>query len=199
MEKVSPALSALRDATRALHEQLEASLPVASRDAGREEFVCYLQDMWGWLATFEKRLWRANWPEALVAPARADKLAWIEQDLRASGMAPAEIAALPVAGYRPALATAAQRFGVAYVIEGAQLGTRVLGRALAPALEPWSPRWLQGYGDEQAGFWRSFIACAEAELDTPEARRDAAAAAADAFASLAAWFAQRQRLRVGCN
>ncbi|WP_220808494.1 biliverdin-producing heme oxygenase [Noviherbaspirillum aridicola] len=197
MRETATALSELRSATRALHEQLEASLPVADANAGREEFLHYLQDMWGWLSGFEAQLWQAEWPSGMNAAARDGKLAWIETDLRAAGMAGAALASLPQAGYRPALDTPAARFGVAYVIEGAQLGGRVLGRTLAPALGDWTPRWLQGYGEEQARYWQAFIRCAESALVTQEARREAAAAAAQAFSSLAAWFAQRQRMRAG--
>jgi len=197
MTEIAPALSELRSATRALHEQLEASLPVASAGAGRDEFLHYLQDMWGWLSCFESRLWHAEWPAGVEAGARTGKLAWIEADLRAAGMTGDAIAALPVADYRPALDTAAARFGVAYVIEGAQLGTRVLARRLGPALHGMSSRWLQGYGEDQSGYWRGFIPCVENAPDTQDARREAAAAAAQAFASLAAWFAQRQRMRAG--
>lgn len=195
MNDTYPALSELRRATRALHEQLESALPVAKPDAGYTEFLHYLQDMWGWLSRFEERLWCAPWPMQVQAEMRHGKLAWIEGDLRAAGMSDTAIAALPLPDYDPALDTPARRFGVAYVIEGAQLGTRVLARTLAPALAGWAPRWLQGYGEDQAGYWRSFMQATEHALSTPDERREAAAAAAEAFHSLAAWFAQRQRVR----
>lgn len=195
MDDKHPALAAMRSATRTLHEQLESTLTVARPGAGRDDFVHYLQDMWGWLSCFEVPLWQAEWPAEIDAGHRDGKLAWIESDLRAAGLTPAAIASLPVAAYRPMLDTPARRFGVAYVIEGAQLGTRVLARRFEAVLGGWMPRWLQGYGEDQARYWRSFTACAENMLDGHDERREAAAAAAEAFASLAAWFALRQQTR----
>ena len=195
MRETASALSELREATRALHHQLEATLLIAAPDAGRDEYLHYLQDMWGWLSCFESKLWTGDWPIQALVEARRGKLNWIESDLLTAGLTNEALASLPTADFRPALDTLAQRIGVAYVIEGAQLGTRVLARALAPALGDWSPRWLQGYGEDQSRQWRSFIDCAESALITVEARREAAAAAAHAFSSLAAWFAQQQHAR----
>lgn len=195
MEQKTLALTELRSATRALHEQLENALPIAAQDAGRAEYLDYLQDLWGWMSAFEVQLWDAEWPSEMHAARRGGKLSWIEADLRAAGLTQSDIDSLPRAGYLPALHSMPRRFGVAYVIEGAQLGTKVLARSLAPALGDWSPRWLQGYGEQNGGLWRVFMQCAERTLSTPETRREAGAAAADAFASLAAWFEQRQQYR----
>jgi heme oxygenase (biliverdin-IX-beta and delta-forming) len=195
MKKISAAREALRQATGDVHQQLEQSLTINQPEAGKREYLEYLEDLRGWMASFEAALWRAPWPVEMEARERAGKLAWIDSDLRASGMSDHAIQAIPMAGFTPDLASLPARFGVAYVIEGAQLGTRVLGKALAPGLHPWSPRWLEGYGDQNAKRWRVFIDCLEHYLTTDEARRVAAAAAREAFISLADWFAARRLAR----
>lgn len=189
------ALEALRGATQHWHQRLESSLAIAHPGAGTTEYLHYLQDLWGWLRPFHAALWDAEWPAELDAPMRGGKLAAIEADLRAAGFAGADIAALPLADFRPDLASPAARFGVAYVIEGAQLGVRVLAKTLAPQLDGWTPQWLQGYGARNGSSWKTFIACAERQLAAPTARETAAKAAEQAFASLAAWFARRAQER----
>ncbi|WP_151636197.1 biliverdin-producing heme oxygenase [Noviherbaspirillum aerium] len=190
------ALEALRAATRDAHQRLEDDLRVARPDANRDDYLHYLQDLRGWMLPFDADLWRAAWPAEIEPHARAGKIEWIDCDLRASGMSQDAIHALPLAGFTPDLATLPARFGIAYVIEGAQLGTKVLARALAPRLAPWSPRWLAGYGDGNAKQWRTFVKCVESSLTTADMQRIAAMAAADAFASLADWFALRRQARL---
>jgi heme oxygenase len=189
------ALEALRAATRHAHQRLESELQVARPDANREDYLHYLQDLRGWMLPFDAALWSAAWPAAIQAHERAGKLDWIDCDLRAAGMSQDAIHALPIAGFTPDLSTLPVRFGIAYVIEGAQLGTKVLAKALAPRLAPWTPRWLTGYGESNAKKWRTFVECTESSLTTADAQRIAAMAAADAFASLADWFAQCRQAR----
>lgn len=195
MQLHASALMEMRLATQEIHESLESSLAVARPDATRSDYECYLQDLWGWLQPFEAQLWDADWPTEAGAGERANKLAWIESDLRASRFDDEAIAAIPICPYKPNLDCMYRRFGVAYVVEGAQLGTKVLGKRLAPRLSPWSPRWLAGYGERNGRSWRTFVECAERHLDSAEAREAASLAAAEAFASLAQWFASRQRER----
>lgn len=195
MNQSTSALAEMRRATHSIHEQLEKHLPVAAPGAGKTEYVEYLQDLWGWIQPFEEALWRAPWPPEMQAERRAGKLAWIESDLRDAGFDDAMIASIPVAPFKPDLGSLPARFGLAYVIEGAQLGTRVLSKTLGPRLAPWYPRWLRGYGDENAYRWRAFMESAERSIATEESRKLAAAAAEASFASLADWFAACQHAR----
>lgn len=193
---MTDALKALRSATHALHTELDTQLEIAAPGAGKREYLHYLQDLWGWMQPFEDQLWRAAWPQEIEAGSRGGKVAWIEADLRHAGFTTEQIRTLPLAGFRPDLATLAARFGVAYVIEGSQLGTKVLLHRLAPQLEAWTPKWLEGYGANNVKHWRAFLACTETSLTTPESRQEAAQAAAQAFASLAAWCAVRRAARI---
>lgn len=198
---MSQALTDLRAATRPLHDRLEATLAINRPGAGLEDYRHYLEDMWGWLAAFEPGLRDAAWPAAIARPMRMNKLAWIEADLFfMQDKTPYDtprppLPPLPIAGFCPDLSRVPERYGVAYVIEGAQLGTRVLRRKLAGSLGEWSPRWLEGYGNEGPQHWRAFLAELEFSLGDDAARQAAAQAAADAFMTLAAWSACRAESR----
>ncbi|NEX63163.1 biliverdin-producing heme oxygenase [Noviherbaspirillum galbum] len=194
-ESISPALMELRRATSSLHEQLENLLDINREGAGRDEYLSYLEDMLGWLKAVEPALWNMPWPAVVAARERAGKLERIEADLRWSGMSSEEIHRLPVADFRPSFERAEARYGIAYVVEGAQLGVRVLARRLAPALDGWEPVWLQGYGEQSSLRWKTFVACAEAELQGAQARQAAAEYARQAFSSLLEWFTIRREAR----
>ncbi|MFD2366295.1 biliverdin-producing heme oxygenase [Pseudoduganella sp. GCM10020061] len=188
----SPVLTALRNATARSHAALEQHLAVASDGATRTDYLHYLEDMHGWLRAFEQALWDAEWPNELQAPARAGKLAWIEQDLNSAGMSRSEIGALPASVFAPDLSSEASRFGLAYVIEGAQLGTKQLRQRLDQALDGWEPRWLEGYGEQNGERWRGFLHALAGHVHTPQEISAACDAAAAGFDSLAGWFEQRR-------
>ncbi|TFW20844.1 biliverdin-producing heme oxygenase [Massilia arenosa] len=192
---MSVSLAALRQATAALHADLETHLDIAAADADRATYLHYLEDLYGWMAPFDADLWSGAWPAGVDAPARAGKLAWIEADLAHAAFSPADIAALPRCADRPDLSSAARRFGVAYVIEGAQLGTKVLQHRLRGPLAGWEPRWLEGYGSSNGPHWRGFLHALDEHVVTRQEIDDACAAAADTFASLARWFAGRRAAR----
>lgn len=191
----SPALTAMRAATASAHQGLEQGLEIAAPGASRQAYLDYLADMHGWLSAFEAPLWTADWPAGVEPAARSGKLAWIEQDLNKSGMPAADIGALPRAAFAPDLSGLASRFGLAYVIEGSQLGTKQLQQRLSGALDGWEPRWLEGYGSRNGSNWRAFLHALEQYVRTPQEIDEACAAAAAAFVSLAAWFEQRRAER----
>lgn len=187
-----PALEALRAATRQAHDDLETQLAIARPGAGTAEYRAYLEAMWGWMAPFEESLWSAPWPEEVEAAKRNGKRHWIAEDLRHFDIDARKLASLSCSGFDPDLTLQAARFGLAYVVEGAQLGTQVIRKNLEPALTPWTPRWLQGYGSDTGRRWREFTEAIELHLDHDEARRIAADTAQAAFRSLAAWFRLQQ-------
>ncbi|MGZ3182121.1 MAG: biliverdin-producing heme oxygenase [Telluria sp.] len=192
---MSDPLTALRQATHASHAGLEAELEIAAPGAGRATYLRYLEDLHGWMRGFDEDLWAADWPAEIDAPARRGKLAWIEQDLRHARMDDGAIAALPASAFRPDLSTAARRFGVAYVLEGAQLGTKVLRQRLRAPLDGWEPRWLEGYGERNGPHWRAFLSALQDHVRTRQEIDEACAAAVATFASLAEWCAERRTAR----
>jgi heme oxygenase len=120
--------------------------------------------------------------------AAGGKCNWLMLDLRQGGLSDAAIKSLPVSGFRPDLHSVATRFGAAYVIEGAQFGTQVLRKRLGPTLAPWTPRWLETYGNDTATNWRTFVSCMQNTLDSEASRAEAAGSAPETFSSLATWF-----------
>lgn len=192
MAPQASALNDMRAATRDVHLDLEKNLIVTLPHAGRDEYLAYIAALWGWLMPFEAQLWNAPWPEEIGAKERAGKRHWIESDLRAADFDDAAIGALPVSPFSPDMESMAARFGLAYVIEGAQLGGQVLRKTLSPALASWAPRWLQGYGAQASSKWKVFTCCAEHYLTTDAARLTAAAAASQAFDALAWWLKARR-------
>lgn len=127
---------------RAATSDLDARLLLARPDAGAREYLSYAAAMWGWLSPLEPQLWCATWPSELDPAARDGKRRWLEADLAVlgyDGKPPVDPTGLD-------LSSQAARFGVAYVVEGSQLGGQVLLRRLGPALAPHVPRYLAGYG-----------------------------------------------------
>ena len=179
----APALSVLRAATREQHRGLEALLPIARPEADAGTYARYAAAMFGWLAPFEAALWSAPWPGEL-ARGRDAKASWLIEDLAAAGLDPSRV---PRCQHAPPLASEAQRFGVAYVLEGATLGGQSLLRTLGPRLAPWPLRFLRGYGTETGPRFAALLAALEERLATDAARAEAGQAAAEAFGQLAGW------------
>jgi heme oxygenase len=173
------------------HRALEQRLEIARPDARDEAYARYLEAVWGWLAPLEPPLWGQAWPESVTPCERDGKAAWAAADLRARGLRAEQIAALPRQTALPPLASLAQRFGVAYVIEGAQLGGQVLLRELGPRVAPLPTRWLSGYGHDTANKWRSFLSALTLSLREPFEVEEAAESARVTFELVHGWFARR--------
>lgn len=185
-------LTALRRATQARHARLDAHLPLAQPHASLRDYALHAQALSGWLAALapELQALQAQAPGfAFDDPAR---LADLQADLRDTG--------LPIAPAAPSAATqqalrqarpaspghhAAFRWGLAYVVEGSQLGGQVLHRRLATRLAPHPLRYLQGHGGTGAR-WREFVERLRGSLaaDHPEAVEAACAGACAAFDGL---------------
>lgn len=189
--RVNPALEKLRAATADVHRALEATLEVAQPDAGAGAYARYAAAVFGWLEPLEAPLWSPPWPAAIAAAARTGKVRWVESDLRAHGLGDAEISALPRQRELPPLGSVAERFGVAYVVEGSQLGGQVLLRRLAPRLSPLPARFLEGYGAAGGQRWRAFVAELGSQLGERAELERAAESARCTFELVRGWFSSR--------
>lgn len=187
----SPALEAIRASTAEVHRELEQRLEIARDDAGEGAYRRYLSAVLGWLEPLERQLWTASWPTPALPIGRSGKADWIASDLRARGLSALEIAQIPRQSSLPPLDTLAQRFGVAYVVEGAQLGGQHLLRTLGPRLSPLPVRWLEGYGRDSAHKWRSFLGELAAHLHDRADAQLAAQSARITFELARHWFVQR--------
>ncbi|MFD4841652.1 biliverdin-producing heme oxygenase [Achromobacter sp. NPDC058515] len=189
---ISPVHQVLREGTRDRHETLDQGLALASGDVDRAGYLNYLRALLGWLEPLEQRLWQLDWPEGLQAPARAGKSAWLRADLADAGQA----APVPRCADVPSLAAAdAYALGVAYVVEGSQLGGRFLARRLQDVAPALPLRYLQGYGEQVGPLWKGFLQYLDSEAGAQGREAHALQGARDAFDSLTAWLRSRHALR----
>ena len=181
---ISPVHQLLRDGTRDRHEALDMGLALADGNVSPARYVAYLRAMLGWLEPVESRLWQLDWPASLRAADRDGKSALIRADS-------APVPQCPDAP-RP-LAADAYALGVAYVVEGSQLGGRFLAKRLEAADPPLPLRYLRGYGDEVGPLWKSFLQHLDVAAQGQETQ--ALKGARDAFDSLAAWLRDQGALQ----
>ncbi|MCD0501801.1 biliverdin-producing heme oxygenase [Bordetella petrii] len=185
----------LRAGTAERHARLDQNLALAQPHAGLSEYLAHLQALYAWLQPLEALLWELPWPDTLCAAERRDKSGWIASDLAHAGLPPPDerCTDLPVPRAPDAYA-----LGVAYVIEGSQLGGRILARQLAermPGASGSPLRYLNGYGPRLGPLWQVFLTHLNAELHDADTRAQALAGACDAFDTLTRWFQSRDVLR----
>jgi len=187
--------TALRDATRSRHERLDSSLRIAAPDATYADYVGHLAALLGWLHPVEQHFWQRTWPARLQPTQRSHKAEWIHEDLRAA--AAAGVPAPPLQDCTELPDTdgpQAYALGVLYVVEGSQLGGRMLYKRYSQAHPGGSFRYLAGYGEALGGLWKDYLAFLEEALDTPEAMAQACRGACDAFDTLNRWLAARGQM-----
>ncbi len=187
----------LRHGTRDLHDAIEANPRFArlmAPDLSRDEYASLLARMLGHHAPAEAALAQAAplLPAALDLPARLRRGAALAADLRALGLKPARIAALPRCGaYR--LDSAEAAWGTLYVLEGSALGGQVIARHLAATLGLDAANGAAGivpHGAETGRLWREFKQLLEESAALGRLDGDAVIAAArHAFATLDGWMA----------
>ena len=190
MKAGADALTALREATRERHARLDAGLPIAREGATLQDYVRHARVLAAWLQALGPVVapidggthpWRLDDPERLHA---------LRRDLE-----DASAVGWPAAGpeVRDAVARALERFpgraaavawGMAYVVEGSQLGGQWLHRRLSPALAPNPLHYLQGSGAETAARWRHFLARLACAVQSPDDIAAACAGAQAAFDAL---------------
>lgn len=186
---IADVLRPLRAATHELHEQLDRRLPIAREDAGPADYAAHLRAMRPWLRSVR---------DALAAPGirglddiaeRAERrLAALDLDLEDLGAAGGEA---PEGASPSGLAQAAAResafaWGLAYVLEGSQLGGAAMHKRLGPRLAPHPMRYFQPV-DAPGGLaaqWRDFVAQLGAALADASAVDAARRGAVAGFRSL---------------
>lgn len=183
-------LAALREATREQHARLDAALPLARDGATLQDYLRHARTLAAWLQALGPVIapidagphpWRLDDPGRLQA-LRLDledaaAMAW-----PAAGVETKEAAARVLERF-PARAEAVA-WGMAYVVEGSQLGGQWLHRRLSATLAPHPLRYLQGSGAGTAARWAHFLGRLADALRTPEDIAAACAGAQAAFGAL---------------
>lgn len=152
----------LRNATSAAHRRLEADLGLATPTVSRAHVVRLLERFHGFHAAWEPSL-EGKVPDAIRLPRL--KLPLLRDDLAGFGFDSDRLHSLPQCEEAPALCSSpAQAAGTLYVLEGATLGGRMIGRALQDAswlggrtLRYWNP-----YGADTGRRWQETLGYLEA-------------------------------------
>lgn len=172
---------ALRRATQSLHHMLDQQLPLARPGAGVSDYLDHVRVLRGWLLALTPLLQPCGWGLGYLQALDAD-LTEAEQEQPPAGPA------LP--RHDPAFA-----LGVAYVVEGAQLGGQVLLRRLRQAGVDHALRYLQGRGEATGPHWRAFLQLLRARLTRAEDIASACRGACWAFDDVLGRFRQSGLLR----
>lgn len=134
------------------------------------------------LAAWTARLRRFKVDPALLgaqARALAEDLARCDALL---GLAPAP--ATEIADSLVSATPDAFGWGIAYVIEGSQLGGQVMYRRLSESLAPHPLTYLKGAGSATGARWTGFLQRLRAHVQTPPDRQAACDGAVEAFGQL---------------
>ena len=181
MHQQTDPLAALRAATNEQHERLDSGLPLSGPAPDLNDYAVHLTMVRDWLAPLQP--WLDSFPDGprLVLPP-VERLALIEADLNEPGMPP--LCAPAPADTWPRDASAAYRWGVCYVIEGSQLGGKVLYGKLAGTLAPHPLRYLKGSDAGPGPRWRAFMLALKEHVKSPDEIAEACAGACAAFESI---------------
>jgi len=176
----------LRSSTAAAHAALDDVLAPPTVRWTRERYVAFLQGTLAVVSAAEPAV-AAVLPDFALChgPTRTKRL---RDDLVALGVE----TLVPPSSAFPRLASAAAAWGVAYVLEGSQLGGRVIARQVADALSVGDEalHYLRPAGAAAGERWKAFVAALDdfgaraAERD----RRVASAWASHTFAAFEAAF-----------
>ena len=186
-------LQRVRASTRALHDRLEARLPLLSPTLALPEYTRLLAAFHGFYRPLEaqlvpiaSRIASLDWPQRR-------KTHLLEADLAVLGAATDAVNALPACSRLPSPSDEAGTLGCLYVLEGATLGGQVSLRALHKTLGidgASGAAFFSSYGNEVGPRWRRFLECL-ATLERADEIDTAARVAAQTFQSLESWLAER--------
>ena len=180
-------LARLKSRTARLHEEIERAVDVFRPGFGPEDYRALLARFLGFYEPTEDRLGRVDDPgfRAFFEPRR--KAGRLRDDLRACGLDPAAIGGLPRCDDLPPCRGLDDALGIAYVMEGATLGGKLVAGHVQKTLGPCAGvSFFRPYGDRLGAMWEEFRAMCEgreAEVD-PEA---VAGSACATFDRLGAW------------
>ncbi|MDN6886914.1 biliverdin-producing heme oxygenase [Variovorax sp. CAN2819] len=175
---VAEVLRPLRDATQALHEALDSRLPIARENASLADYAAHLCALRPWLDAMRQALAVPGDPGLDRVARRTDRrLAALALDLEDAGatLAGERRAAAGDASLAPLLAEAARErafaWGLAYVLEGSQLGGMAMLRRLGPRLAPHPMRYFRPVDapDGVPAQWKDFVAQLATALRDPAA------------------------------
>ena len=184
---ISPALLALREATRSLHAIVDEGSPLTHPALDNATYLAHAERVYGWMQPLEHALYIAPagwaWPVGIQSTRRGQKSQLLGRDLAAGGLSPCDA---PLCPYTPVPDSLAAAFGLAYVCEGTTLGGAYLNKQLRPRLGL-PLHWLKGYDADTGSLWRAFQESLATEIRTPGNIKTACEAACMAFHTFNQW------------
>lgn len=167
-------LSRLKSETRDAHERIEQDLDLLSDRLTIRRYGAVLAGFHAFLRAWEPRIAAALGDDAFFEPRR--KLALVDADLRAVGVATLPDRAIPLSFIRDR----ASAMGSLYVLEGSTLGGQLIARHAERrlGLDHAGTSFFRSYGRDVGRRWQAFRATLE-RCSTPEAD-DVIVASADA-------------------
>jgi heme oxygenase (biliverdin-IX-beta and delta-forming) len=181
-----PIIDTLRDATRALHADVEAASSLA--EGGLPRYVWFVEKQYGFHAPLELRLARAPGLAGLLDLEARRRAHLFAADLLHFGRHPA---LLPRCAALPRVDTAARALGALYVLEGSTLAGAFLVHQLGRALGITPSAGAAGIAPYGAALRDMWVAYADA-LDRfvradPAAEPEIVDAAQETFRRMAGW------------
>lgn len=160
MLSVGPVLSRLRVVTAHLHQTLEDRLDAIERLSSQSDRRALVSRYYRMHASADLALEAWLGEAADLDPAARRRTPLLVKDMAALGLTTPPVSGLP----RIALESLAEALGFLYVLEGSALGGRVIRKGLqAKGKTLRGLSFLDPYGDETAGRWRSFLGILERE------------------------------------
>jgi heme oxygenase (biliverdin-IX-beta and delta-forming) len=178
----------LREATRALHEDLERAVDIDEEISSRARYAAYLARLWRVHSAAEKALAHIDFAPAGFDYSRRQRSRFLENDLYDLGIATNELSRISPVPF-PWLESVEAGLGCVYVVEGSALGAR----AILPQIElrlgltpDCGASYFVGFGEEGKPLWR---ACLNA-LNAIDPHSPTAVGVLDAAAATFAMFRQ---------
>jgi heme oxygenase (biliverdin-IX-beta and delta-forming) len=181
-------LGALRRATRSRHERVDHAMPLSRAGAPpRQAYRAHIALLRTWLQPLHHGLAQADDAGLRdIVVGAGERLAQMQDDLDELERLDGPLLAPVAHGAFPSSSSPAYRWGVAYVIEGSQLGAALLHRRLAATLAPFLPRYLAGDAAGPGPRWLHFIAALRNSVRGEQAVADCCDGACAAFDRLLA-------------
>jgi heme oxygenase len=190
----------LREQTRDVHTRLESRIDLLERASSLSAYGKLLMRFYGFYLPFELRLrevFSLELPEFDFVP--RIKLHRLEQDMRAISVSPPDLSMTPFCRDLPEFKTAAQALGGLYVVEGATLGGKIIGRHLQETLglnAANGAAFFDGYGAENGRMWRAFGEMVTRYAEGGAHDAEIIQGANETFAAFERWFTQGENTDV---
>lgn len=190
-------LGRLKSDTAAVHERVEAMLPLLDPALTRDAYRGVLAAFLGFYRPLERALWRHAPALAAIGLHAAErvKTPLLEHDLRALGASDAAIGAARECAPLPDVGDLARAVGSLYVLEGATLGGRVIARHVARSIgvgEANGGAFFAAYGERVGAMWTAYRDAVAGYVDDGGDEDAIIAGAVETFGMLERWLGNGQ-------